>query len=520
MLKTLISSVVILVVAWIAAYQFENTPALGYQVSDPIEIGNQLGNPEYVQQIAVFNTGRVMVKAVSIKVPHGISSYQLQKHTNLAKEASINGPARFELLYPELPPDQRISLVVLYEGSPIPREWITVFSDGGYVQPQEMAIRQINPVVVAILFLSGFMFSLLLQIRKQRQNDFIHAATDEELLCDNKPWFVTRAEWPNVQHAAIAMRLSLHHAPESPSSFAYKVLNHEKPLMLRGEQWGELKLQACDSLLFDFSRISKQGPTKTTLLELLGLIKPEMLPWHAWKKFQGAVSERLFELLLPHNPDEADFERLLAPGAIAMHDIPEQLAHQLRSTAQEQYLSRLIVRTTESWSDSWTILQTARLDFLNDNQKRSFQQFIKQLARMRAMPRHWDLAELREFIASGRPEWMPEAEYSAIGKLVDRLENMNDEWEILTIREQQARHDQIDADIQRKRALAQLGLIDRVLMSPEAVDTLEDYDQAFDPCYRRSLERVAWLLRRANSPTMEKKILASLNTQGKLRERG
>lgn len=520
MLKTLISGLVVLVIAWIAAYQLENTPALSYLVSDPIEIGNQLGNPEYVQEIAVFNTGRVMVKAVSIKVPHGISSYQLRKHSNLAKEASINGPSRFELLYPELPPDQRISVVVQYEGSPIPREWITVFSDGGYVQPQEKAEKQINPFIVAILFLSGFLFSLLLHVRKQKQTDYVLVATDEELLCNNKPWFVTRAEWPHVLYDAIAMRLSMDHASEPTSSFACKVLSHEKPLLIRNEQWVELKIKACDSILIDSARISERGTTKAKLLELVKLIKPEMLPWYVWEKYQDAISERLFELLLPQNAGEADLEKLLTPGATALRDIPEQLAHQLRSTAQEQYLCRLIVRATESWGDPRTILQTARLEFLNESQKLSIENYVKQLTRLRNMPKHWQLAELRAFLAAGQPEWMPETEYSALSEFVERLDNVDDEWEIITVREQQAKRDQDYADTLRKRALAQLGLIDRVLTNPETVDTLEDYSKALEPGYRKSLERVAWLLRRANSPTMEKKTLARLNPQGKIRERG
>jgi hypothetical protein len=68
------------------------------------------------------------------------------------------------------------------------------------------------------------------------------------------------------------------------------------------------------------------------------------------------------------------------------------------------------------------------------------------------------------------------------------------------------------ADKLRKRALAQLGLIDRVLTNPEAVDTLEDYAESLEPAYRKSLERIAWLLRRANHPTVEKKPLASVSS--------
>jgi hypothetical protein len=512
MLKILVASVTILVIAWLASNHLDHAPSLGYQVSDPIEIGNPFGGTEYVQEIAVFNSGRVMAKAVSIKVPQGISSYQLTKHTNLVKEASINNTDRFELLYPELPPDQRISLVVHYGGNPIPRDWITVSNSGGYVQPQGKAPRELSPFHLGFLFLGGFLFSSLLQIRKQHQSEFSRVADDDQLLRNDKPWFVTRDGWPNLQFAAIASRLSVPQASDPGASFAYKILNHEKPQLIRDEQWSEIKTLACDRLVTEFFRVSLQGANVEKLLQWAKLVKPEMLPWHDWQKYQQVVGERLFELLLPRDSGEVDYDKLLAPGAVALHGMPDSLQDQLRSAAQKRYLSQLIVRSTESSGNPSVILQTAKLSYLNDDQKLCFQNHIEQLARMRSMPRGWDLAELAAFLASGRPEWMVEGEFLAMSKLVKSLENLNDDREILELREQQARNTQMYADKLRKRALAQLGLIDRVLTNPEAVDTLEDYAESLEPAYRKSLERIAWLLRRANHPTVEKKPLASVSS--------
>lgn len=45
MIKILIASVAIPLIAWFASHQLENTPSLGYQVSEAIEIGNPFGEP-------------------------------------------------------------------------------------------------------------------------------------------------------------------------------------------------------------------------------------------------------------------------------------------------------------------------------------------------------------------------------------------------------------------------------------------------------------------------------------------
>ena len=111
------------------------------------------------------------------------------------------------------------------------------------------------------------------------------------------------------------------------------------------------------------------------------------------------------------------------------------------------------------------------------------------------MPRTWDVSELRVFVAAGRPEWMPKAEFMAIANLVERFDALTKERELLRRREQKASAEQAEAEKLKKHVLAQLGIIDRVLMQPEAIDKLEDHDRTFAPGNMKSLEYVASLLK-------------------------
>jgi hypothetical protein len=270
-------------------------------------------------------------------------------------------------------------------------------------------------------------------------------------------------------------------------------------------------------VLMDGSRKLMQATGKSQLIDLARLRKPELMPWQDWEKLQEAIRERLYDLLLPVRQSAVDYQGLLEPGRSPLSEIPEALATEIRAVAQELYFRQLLQRSTDTWGEPGAVLHTARLDLLSDDQEERLRQHVAQLGRMRKMPRSWDVAELKVFLAEGRPDWMPEPEYLAIGKLVERIDDLTEEDQFLRRREKRAKADQIEADNLRKKALAQLGLINRVLSSPEAVETLEDYNQVFAPGDIKSLERVAWILR-SHRPAGDVARLGNIGAERRLRE--
>ena len=500
MLGNVILTVVVSLAVWFVHGHSADAPELTYFASDPIEVTGALGRAEYAQEIAVLNQGPVAAKAVSIKVPRSISSYQLHKHSNLAREASQTGSNSFELLYPELPPDQRIALFVRYDGSPVAREWIAVSDSTGNAKALERQPDPLSPLFLLAIFWSGFVVFQLLDVRRQFADKFIRDADDELLWRNDRPWFAGRGKWSGMQREAIVRALQRCTSLSLENSLAFQLLNRAKPSLMRDADWEAVKAKAVALVMMDGSRKLMQATGKDPLIDLARLRKPELMPWPDWEKLQEAIHERLYDLLLPVRQNAVDYPSLLEPGRSPLADMPDALATEIRGAAQEFYFRQLIRRSTDTWGEPAAVLQTARLDLLNDEQEERLRQHVAQLGRMRKMPRSWEVAELKVFLAEGRPDWMSEQEYLAIGQLVDRIDDLAEEDQFLRSREKRAKADQIEADNLRKKALAQLGLINRVLSSPEAVETLEDYHQVFTPGDIKSLERVAWILR-SHRPT-------------------
>ena len=517
MLRNLILTVAVSLLVWFAHVKSADSPELTYFASNPIEVTGALGRTEYAQEISVVNQGRVAAKAVSIKVPRSIASYQLQKHSNLTREASQNGNNSFELLYPELPPDQRIALFVRYDGGPVAREWVVVSHSTGNATALEKQPEPVSPLLLLAIFWSGFLVFQLLDVRRQHAEKFIHSADDELLWRNDQPWFAARGKWSGIQRDAIMYALQRGASPSPESSLAFQLLKRTKPSLMQEAHWEELKAKAVAVVLTECSRMLMQATGKSQLIDLVRLRKPELMPWPDWEKLQEAIHERLYDLLLPVRQNAVDYPSLLEPGRSPLSDIPEALATEIRGAAQEFYFRQLLRRSTDTWGEPGAVLQTARLDLLSDDQEEQLRQHVAQLGRMRKMPRSWDVAELRAFLADGRPDWMPEEEYQAIGKLVERIDDLAEEDQFLRRREKRAMADQIEADNLRKKALAQLGLINRVLSSPEAVETLEDYGQVFAAGDLQSLERVAWILR-SHRPKGDVANLGSLGAERRLRE--
>jgi len=137
MLKTLFVSIVGGLVIWFVQDYFRDVPKAYFSISNPIEIPSSTGNTEYAQEISVVNRGRTNVKDLAIRAPLPITSYKLTKHSSLTKESLGADPNRFELIYPELPVEQRITLLMRYSGRPISKNLFEISHASGLGLNQE-----------------------------------------------------------------------------------------------------------------------------------------------------------------------------------------------------------------------------------------------------------------------------------------------------------------------------------------------------------------------------------------------
>ena len=500
MLKNIIGAVVIGLIMLFVQNYFKDVPTATYIVSEAIEIVGSQGKSEYAQEIVVANPGHSALKDISIKVPRHISSFKLTKHSSLIQEKTFQGDNSFELVYPDLPSGQKIRLQIRYDGIPMDKSWISISHADGVAQPQENQTPAINFLWIWLAFCAGILSQSVSAIRSWKRESFSKWATNEEPFRNNKPWFSTSAEWSEMQYESIRRTLnnSSYYA-SIDSSAHYQLLNRSKPTLLSEEHWTKLQKQATESLMSNFSKMVTRYSSPDKLVDLFKLKKPEALPIESWTEFQKSLISQLKSNLLPAGMKPTDYVNILDPNNLMLKILPDQVASEIRDLAQKYYSEYLTSRSAwETESDSLTVLKSARLDLLTSDQAASVKKKILRLARMAAMPSDWSIGKLELFISKERPEWMPEKEFNSLRELVTQSKSLSDERSALHQQERELKTAKLVAESLKKRVLAQLDLIDRVLSNPSSINKIEEYDSTFAPGNRKNLELVATLLNAQN----------------------
>ncbi|WP_211474645.1 hypothetical protein [Collimonas humicola] len=496
MLKNLVVAIVGGLILWFVQDHFKDVATATYSISEAIEIPGSNGAAEYAQEIAVVNSGHSPVKAISIKVPHHISSYKLTKHSSLIKEEVVSEPNSFELVYPELPAGQKIRLLVRYDGIAIEKKWISVSHADGNGQAQENQSSSINYNWIWLAYFFGVISQSFGDIRRLKRESFRKWSSLEKIFRDDKPWFASSAEWSEMQFDAIQKTLAEYSFSTSVEQTAYyKLLNRPKPALLSEEHWAKLQKYAAELLMATFSKEVTRYSKTEKLIDFFKLKKPEALSHQSWTEFQKSLNAQIQNNLLPIYANEADFISILENNNSLLNSLPNSVASEIRTQIQQRYYSYLIeCIKSEKRGDPFILIKIARLDLLTEDQSKSVKNNLLQFARMLGMPSRWRIQELKDFVSKKRPEWMPEDEFNSICELVSQAGKLSDERDAIRSRQRVLESEALETDQLKKRVLAQLELIDRVLTNPNSIGKIEDYDQTFAPGNRKNLELVASIL--------------------------
>lgn len=494
MLKNLIVLVVGSLLVWFVQDHLKDVPAVTYSVSDGIEIVGSQGKSEYAQEIAVLNSGKKTANAVSVKIPRHINSYKLTKHSSLVTEKAFLEADSFELVYPALPVNQKIRLLVRYEGSPISSDWIAINHADGNAQPQDKQSSKINYLWIWLAFWLGFMSSIIWDIRSFKKNWFRSWTDRNQLFRDDKPWFCSASEWKELQAEAIERALERYSYDPIAQKLSYLVLNRAKPALMADEAWSKLQQQAAKLLKDQLSREITVYASKDKLVDLLEVRKPATVTLETWADIQKSINSRIKSILLPEYIKNDDLIKILEKSSAALKDLPETLAADVRETAQTLYFRISMEQCVKGY---WSTLQTiddVRFDLLNSDQQTKLKELSAKVARLRSMPSSWTLHGLQPFVDQGKPDWMLETEFDAVCKLVSEANSLSNDRDAMNKKLSELACASADIDVLKSRVLAQLGLIDKVLTNPSSIDKLEDYDATFAPGNRKSLELVASIL--------------------------
>lgn len=498
MLKNLFIPVIVGLILWFVQDHWKDTPTATYAVSDAIEIPNAKGNLEYAQEVSVFNSGRSVVKAISVKVPRHISTYKLTKHSNQIQEKSFSDASSFELVYPELPSGQKFRILIRYEGIPIPKSWIPINHADGNAQAKEDQAPKINYAWLWLAFTAGMLTQIIGDVRRWKRESFGKWTNGEKLFRNDKPWFASSAEWSEMQFEAIDRELNRDRYSTIKESTYYLLLNRPKPTLLSSEKWASLQKSASELLM---ARLSKEVTSYSNiekLVDLYKLEKPEALSSELWSNFEKSLIETLKSKLLPAHMNAVEYVGILDSKNSMLKKFPNLVANEIYELAQKNYANYLIsLDAIEFLNDPTAILKTVRFDHLTEAQSASVKKSVLRFTRMKEMPSSWDLYALDSFVSKGKPEWMPADEFDSICEYVTQVKSLSDKYDEQHRQQSELEFNKLETEKLKKLVLAQLDLIDKVITNPNAIEKIEIYDQTFAPGNRKNLELVASLLKTA-----------------------
>lgn len=498
MLKNILVVVFGGLILWFVQDYLKDMPTATYIISDAIEIPSSKESHEYAQEVLIVNSGRSVVKTVSIKVPHHVSTYKLTKHSNQIEEKIFSDVNSFELVYPELPSGQKLRVLIRYDGSPIIKSWISISHADGNAQAQEDQSSKINYAWLWLAFTAGMLFSTFGDLRKWKRESFGKWSDGDNLFRNDKPWYASSAEWSEMQFEAIDRSLNRYSYSNIKESSYYQLLNRPKPTLLSAEKWTSLQKNASDLLMARLSKEVTSYSNTEKLIDFFKLEKPEALSTEQWSNFEKSLTEMLKNKLLPAHMNAQQYVNMLDDKNLILNKLPNLVANEIFELAQKYYANYLTSRDTlEFLNDPSATLKTVRFDLLTEDQSKSVKNTILRFARMKEMPSRWELHELELFVSKEKPEWMLEAEFNSICEFVNQTKSLSDKHEALYRQQRELESNKLETEKLKEHVLAQLDLIDKVITNPNAIDNIESYDQTFALGNRKNLEFVASLLKAA-----------------------
>lgn len=468
-----------------------------YYVSDAIDVAVE-GKTEYGQEIVVSNTGKAAAHAISVKVPKHILTYKLDRHSNAIKEQPISDENGFELVYPELPTGQKFKLNIRYSSSPIQGKWIKVSHSEGAAQEQGSEHGKTDYALLIVVFIFGLLVSQSNDSRKFFINSIIEYSGNEKIFSNSQPWYTYGSNWQKIQYLAIKNWLKEKYGVAITSKSCYLLLEKSMPKLMNIEEWNELIKLATNKLNYILDREISNNKSTEELLDLLKIKKPELLPLADWKKFEENLHNEIFNSFFGRyrrNYDEKILTDILNGKNNNLKMLPENLASQIRESAQSRYISSSLEEAIKGFKPPSEHLKTIRFDLIDEKESKVLKDKLTVLAHLQEFLPNWEIRELEKFAEKGKPFWMTENEYREIVDLVNEFKSVKEEKNSVIKERDELKLKKIELDELIERVKAQLDLIDKVLSKPETIDRLEDYDVTFAKLNRLNLEKVASILK-------------------------
>lgn len=551
-MKQIVPAIITLAIGLIIAYFVFNLNKeyvdLRYTLSEKIPTKFIETSPaETVQQLVVKNNGNIPATKIQIKIDGFVEDYDILKNlvSDVVEEHNSNG--HFEAIYPSLPPDAQFSYIFKTSGGGITKNNLEIKHNKGKAREALASDSQsiyskisffLIPTVCIVYFIM-----ILFQGRSMAIDRLESSGTYTnyyDYLNKKKPIYVSQEKWESIRRKYIEGKIKAQYLLDSMNIEVeenYKILNQDKPKYLTENEWELLKENASksleDQLLYSIKTTGSFSPFKKHFL----LKKPKHFPENKWHEIVKEINENFIAIQKRKMDFYFSTKDILKELELG---IPSGMLSEFWDEYKQFLINRyygLVYTEILKNVNPLKYLKEINLSVLNKTEQELLQD-ISYKIQLSGIDKISSLDEAEIFLKKEKPKWIKHNDleelekkaktYIALDKSIRKNESLSNaltsivnltplkeqpdtlvsnEWDKVVELERKIAttsikieedKSKLESDKQKTnelkdKVLKQLSIIDNILIDPESINKIEDYDNSFSEGNFANLKKISEL---------------------------
>jgi hypothetical protein len=252
---------------------------------------------EIIQQLTILNTGNDVAKNILVRIDASIGDYAITKYSLSDESKVTKTDSSFEILYPLLPIEGKITYIFKTSISGINDNNLKITYDNGKAE-KALGSNSLNISNIISTILMIIYFILILREFLKFQIENLKSRSEYENYFDflnkKKPFYIGLKNWNEIREKYIK-NISIKNTWKTIEEYdVYKILNQEMPNFITKEEWSLLTSKSIELLDEKIKEIIDK-PSFATHESLLLIKKPKLFPEQKWQELEERINKNFVD---------------------------------------------------------------------------------------------------------------------------------------------------------------------------------------------------------------------------------